>query len=48
VTVTFTDVGAGCSMSVRDLVAQTDLGTSTASFSATLPEHGSRLLRLMP
>jgi alpha-galactosidase len=47
-TATFGQIGAGASMKVRDLVSQTDLGTSTTSFSATLPTHGSRLVRLTP
>jgi alpha-galactosidase len=44
----FSDVGGTSAMSVRDLVSHTDLGPSSASFSATLAAHGSRLLRLTP
>jgi Alpha galactosidase A/Alpha galactosidase C-terminal beta sandwich domain len=48
VTASFSAVGAGSSMKVRDLVSHTDLGTSSSSFSATLPAHGSRLVKLTP
>ena len=48
VTARFTDVGAGSAMNVRDLVSHTDLGQSSGSFAATIPSHGSRLVRLTP
>jgi alpha-galactosidase len=48
VTAKFSDVGASASMSVRDLVSQTDLGKMSTSFSATLAGHASRLLKLTP
>jgi hypothetical protein len=41
-------LGAASSMKVRDLVSQTDLGSSSGSFSAMLPTHGSRLIKLTP
>ena len=46
VTVKFSDVGAGGTMSVHDMVTHTDLGSSSGSFSATLATHASRMLRL--
>jgi alpha-galactosidase len=46
VTAKFSDVGASSTMSVHDMVSHTDLGQSSTSFSATLPEHGSRMLKL--
>jgi alpha-galactosidase len=46
VTATFSVVGAGNTMNVRDLVTHTALGSSTGSFSATLATHASRMLRL--
>jgi alpha-galactosidase len=42
----FSDIGAAATMNVRDLVTHTDLGSMSASFSATLPTHGSRLVKL--
>jgi alpha-galactosidase len=48
VTAKLSDVGAASSMAVRDLVAQTDLGTTTTSFVATLAGHASRLIKLTP
>ena len=48
VTAKFSDVGASASMSVRDLVSQTDLGKMSTSFSATLAGHASRLVKLTP
>jgi alpha-galactosidase len=44
----FSDVGASASMSARDLVARMDLGSMSGSFSATLPTHASRLIKLSP
>jgi hypothetical protein len=44
--VKFSDVGGGASMKVRDLVAKMDLGSMSGSFSASLPAHGSRLIKL--
>jgi alpha-galactosidase len=46
VTVNFSDVGAGSTMNVRDLVSHTALGSSSGSFSATLATHASRMLKL--
>ncbi len=46
--VKFSDVGGAASMKVRDLVAKSDLGSMSGSFSATLPSHGSRLIKLTP
>lgn len=48
VSVSFTAVGTSNSMNARDLVTHTDLGKQSSHFSALLPEHGSRLLRLTP
>ncbi len=42
----FSDVGGASTLSVHDLVSHTDLGQSTTSFSAAIPSHGSRLVRL--
>jgi hypothetical protein len=48
VTAKWSDVGAASSMNVRDVVSQTNLGTMSASFSASLATHASRLLKLTP
>jgi alpha-galactosidase len=48
VSAAFSAIGAGSTMKVRDLVSQTDLGASTTSYGASVPAHGSRLLRLTP
>jgi alpha-galactosidase len=48
VTAKWSDVGAGSSMNVRDLWSQTNLGSMSASFSASVPSHGTRLLKLTP
>ncbi len=48
VSVKWSDVGAASSVKVRDAVSHTDLGVMAASFSAQLPAHGSRLLKLTP
>ena len=46
VTARFSDVGASGTKSVRDLWAHKDLGQSTDSFSADVPNHGAVLVRL--
>jgi hypothetical protein len=48
VTAKLSDVDAASSVAVRDLVSQTDLGRVTTSFGASLPGHGSRLVKLTP
>ncbi|HEY2674297.1 MAG TPA: CBM35 domain-containing protein [Rugosimonospora sp.] len=48
VTANWTDLGFTGAASVRDLWSHRDLGTATGSFGATLPTHGSRLLRVTP
>ena len=48
VTANWSDLGITGSASVRDLWSHTDLGNSTGSFGASLPAHGSRLLRITP
>jgi hypothetical protein len=48
VTATWTDLGFTGSAAVRDLWSHTELGTSAGSFTASLPSHGSRLLRVTP
>jgi hypothetical protein len=46
VTVKWSDLGLSGSQSVRDLWSHTNLGTFSSQFSASLPTHGSRLLRV--
>ncbi|HWB84131.1 MAG TPA: glycoside hydrolase family 27 protein [Bryobacteraceae bacterium] len=46
VSVSFKDIGAGDSASVRDLWARKDLGVFHTSFAADVPEHGSMLLKI--
>ncbi|WP_406447860.1 alpha-galactosidase [Streptomyces sp. NBC_00876] len=48
VTARFPDLGLAGPAAVRDLWSRTDLGTSTDAFSATVPAHGSRLLKVTP
>lgn len=48
VTATFSDLGFTGSATVHDDWSHTDLGTSTNSFTASLPSHGSRLLKVTP
>jgi chitodextrinase len=48
VTADWSDVGLSGKAGVRDLWSHQDLGTSSGSFSADLPSHGSRLLRITP
>ncbi|MFI9273072.1 alpha-galactosidase [Kitasatospora sp. NPDC052896] len=48
VTARWSDVGFSGSAAVRDLWSHTDLGSANGTFSATLPAHGSRLLRVTP
>ena len=48
VTANWSDVGLSGKASVHDLWSHRDLGTSNGSLSATLPAHGSRLLRITP
>ncbi|MYS23501.1 Alpha galactosidase A [Streptomyces sp. DvalAA-14] len=47
-TANWSDLGFTGSATVRDLWSHTDLGTSSGSFTASLPTHGSRLLRVTP
>jgi len=48
VTARWTDVGFSGTADVHDVWSNTDLGDSTTSFTATVPAHGSRLLRVTP
>ena len=48
VTANWNDIGIGGAATVRDLWSHQNLGTAHGSFGATLPAHGSRLLRMMP
>ncbi|MEV6007916.1 ricin-type beta-trefoil lectin domain protein [Streptomyces sp. NPDC051976] len=48
VTATWSDLGFTGSAAVRDVWSRTDLGTSSGSFTASLPSHGSRLLKVTP
>jgi hypothetical protein len=48
VTVHWRDLGIVGPAKVRDLWARNPLGTINGSFSASLPSHGSRLLRIAP
>ena len=48
VTVRWADLGLTGPARVRDLWARADLGTFTDAFSAPLPPHASRLLRVTP
>ncbi|QKW22346.1 alpha-galactosidase [Kitasatospora sp. NA04385] len=44
----WSDLGFTGAAAVRDLWSRTDLGTSTGSFTAAVPGHGARLLRVTP
>jgi len=46
VKVNFDDLGLKGSINVRDIWAKKDLGSFTGSYGASLPQHGSHLLRL--
>ena len=46
VTLNFADAGLTGSVSVRDLRARADRGSSTGSYTATVPAHGTVFLRL--
>jgi hypothetical protein len=48
VTVQWSDLGLSGPATVRDLWARMDLGAINGSYSATLPAHGSRLLKITP
>jgi hypothetical protein len=48
VTAPFASLGVSGSATVRDLWAHQDLGSLSGQFSATLPAHGSRLLKVVP
>jgi hypothetical protein len=48
VTANWNDLGITGSAGVRDLWSHSNLGSSSGSFSASLPTHGSRLLRITP
>jgi hypothetical protein len=48
VSVNWSQLGFSGSASVRDLWSHTNLGTMATGFSASLPAHGSRLLKVMP
>lgn len=48
VTAHWSDLGMTGPAAVRDLWSHASLGDATGSFSASLPAHGSRLLRITP
>ncbi|MHA6757753.1 fibronectin type III domain-containing protein [Streptacidiphilus sp. PAMC 29251] len=48
VTAQWSDLGLSGSAAVHDLWSHQDLAKANGSFSATLPAHGSRLLRITP
>ncbi|MFC8452456.1 ricin-type beta-trefoil lectin domain protein [Kitasatospora sp. NPDC057223] len=48
VTAAWSDLGLTGGAAVRDLWSHTELGAFTGSFSASLPSHGSRVLRVTP
>ncbi len=48
VTANWSDIGLSGLARVRNLWTHTDIGTADGSISASLPEHGSELLRLTP
>ncbi|POX44276.1 fibronectin type III domain-containing protein [Streptomyces sp. Ru72] len=48
VTANWSDLGIGGKAAVRDLWSHKNLGSVGGSFTADLPPHGSRLLRLTP
>ena len=48
VTVPWSDFGIRHALKVRDVWTRTNLGPSSAAFTATIPGHGSRLLKVTP
>jgi hypothetical protein len=48
VTANWSDLGSTGPAAVRDLWSHTNLGEAAGSFAASLPVHGSRLLRITP
>ncbi|MHA6757167.1 ricin-type beta-trefoil lectin domain protein [Streptacidiphilus sp. PAMC 29251] len=48
VTANFSDLGFTGSATIRNLWSHTDLGTSTTSYSTSLPSQGSAVLRVTP
>ena len=48
VTVPWTDLGFRHALKVRDVWTRTNLGPSSTAFTATIPGHGSRLLKVTP
>ncbi|WP_329454366.1 glycoside hydrolase family 27 protein [Streptomyces sp. NBC_01497] len=48
VTANWSDLGFTGNATVRDLWSHTDLGSSSGSFTASVPTHGSRLLKVTP
>jgi hypothetical protein len=48
VSVSWSQLGFTGSASVRDLWSRTNLGAMATGFSASLPAHGSRLLKVLP
>jgi hypothetical protein len=48
VTAAWSNLGISKSVNLRDVWAQSDLGTSTGSYTASLPSHGSQLLTVWP
>jgi hypothetical protein len=48
VTANWSDIGVGGAAGVHDLWSHQNLGDAYGSFGATLPSHGSRLLRITP
>jgi chitodextrinase len=48
VTANWSDLGLTGTASVHDLWSHANLGAANGSFSATLPSHGARLLRITP
>ena len=48
VTANWSDIGLSGPAQVRNLWTHTDTGTANGSVSASLPEHGSELLRITP
>jgi hypothetical protein len=48
VTVPWSDLGFRHALKVRDVWSRTNLGPSSTAFTATMPGHGSRLLKVTP
>jgi len=48
VKVTFSEIGLKSPLNVRDVWARKELGSFTTSFEASIPQHGSSLLKLNP